>query len=198
MNVYTIVPFTDHKKMSSFCSKWSINASKLIQQYAKDHSLDWYNTKWKNKSKDIFFFIRTKAPKGSKGNIWFMSKPTNYAYDKSVGKLKASRKRIPKKVQIKPVHAYGRWFKPKTYQPPVDNINTSISNINTGSNRFFVSKTSHNKSRKYKKPMLWYQDNKGTVGPVNLKEQLADKIAEDPETYEIIMKAFNMTLEAFS
>lgn len=198
MNVYTIVPFTDPKKLSSFCSKWSVNASKLIQQYAKDHSLDWYNTKWKNKSKDIFFYIHTKAPKGSEGNIWFMSKPTNYAYDKYVGKLKVNRKRIPKKIQVKPVHAYGRWFTPKTYTPNVNVVNTSISNINTGSARFFVSKTSHNKSHTYKKPMLWYQDNNGTVGPVNLKEQLADKIANDPETYEIIMKAFNMTLEAFS
>lgn len=198
MEIEKIIPFTDKKKLMSFYSKWSINASKLIQQYAKDHSLDWYNTKWKNKSKEIFFFIRTKAPKGSQGNIWFMGKPVNYAYGKSVGKLSASRKRIPKKMHISPIHAYGRWFKPKTYSPSVTGIDSSISNIDTGTKRFFVSKTSHNRTHKYKKPMVWYQTADGTNGFLNLKEQLSDKIANDPETYALIMQAFDVTLSEFT
>ena len=95
------------------------------------------------------------------------------------------------------MNAYGRWFKPKTYTPPIANIDSSISTIDTDGKRFFASKTSHDKTHKYKKPMVWYQNNYGTVGFVNLKEQLADKVAEDLESSGIIMEAFEMTLESF-
>lgn len=198
MDTEMFYPFSDKKKLQLFYRKWSVNASKLIRKYAMDHSLDWFNTKWRNKSKEIFFYISSKDPKGNNGNIWFMSKPTNYAYAKTVGKIKASRKAIPKKVKVKPVHAYGRWFKPKTYTPQIDNIDASISTIDTDGKRFFASKTSHDKTHKYKKPMVWYQRQDGKVGFVNLKEQLADKVAEDLETSGIIMEAFEMTMESFN
>ena len=63
-----------------------------------------------NKSKDIFFYIRTKAPKSFIGNIWFTSKPINYAYAKSAEKFSATRKAIPKKFKVKPVNYNSKWF----------------------------------------------------------------------------------------
>ena len=45
------IGISNNKQLKKFYSKWSINASKLIQQYAKDHSIEWFNTKWRNKSK---------------------------------------------------------------------------------------------------------------------------------------------------
>ena len=47
--------------------------------------------------------------------------------------------------------------------------------------------------------MLWYQTKIGKeVGPVLLKEQLSDKIAEDPEMYNLIQQAFGQTLNEFN
>lgn len=198
-NALELLNINDNKKLKQFYAKWSVYASKLIQQYAKDHSIEWYNTRWKNKSKEIFFYIRTKAPKTFIGNIWFASKPTNYVYAKSAEKFSATRKAIPKKFKVKPVNYNSRWFTPKKYSPNVTNVDTTISNINEGPKRFFVSKTSHNKTHKYKKPMLWYQNtDTKEIGPVTLKEQLSDKIANDPETYKLIMEAFEKTIADFT
>ena len=196
----SVIGISDNKQLKKFYSKWSINASKLIQQYAKDHSIEWFNTKWRNKSKEIPFFIRTKAPKGSIGNIWFASKPTNYAYGKGIPKLKVSKKAFSKKTKRKPVRdSNGKWFTPKKYKPDIYNINKLLADIPDVPSRFFVSQTSHNKSHKYKKPMLWYQTKIGKeVGPVLLKEQLSDKIAEDPEMYNLIQQAFEQTLNEFN
>ena len=55
MDTEMFYPFSDKKKLQLFYRKWSVNASKLIRKYAMDHSLDWFNTKWRNKSKEIFF-----------------------------------------------------------------------------------------------------------------------------------------------
>lgn len=198
-DTFKLLNIKDNKQLKQFYTKWSINASKAIQQYVKDNSLQWYNTRWKNKSKDIFFYIRTKAPKSFIGNIWFTSKPINYAYAKSAEKFSATRKAIPKKFKVKPVNYNSKWFTPKKYSPNITDIDASISNISEGPKRFFVSKTSHNKTHQYKKPMLWYQNTvTKEIGPVTLKEQLADKVAKDPSTYKIIMEAFEKTLTDFS
>ena len=185
----------DMKKLRKFYSQWSVNASKLIKQYAIDHSLSWFNTQWRNKSKEIPFYIRTKAPKSFIGNIWFASRPTNYIYAKSVGRMKETRKAIPKGKR-KPVNANGKWFMPKKYKPDVTVLNSTLTESVPEPARFFLSKTSHNKTHKYKKPMLWFQ-NKNTrdVGFVNLKDQLSDYIAQDPDTEKIIYDAFEQTIE---
>ena len=117
----------DKKELKKFYARWSVNASKLIQQYAKDHSLNWFNTRWKNKSKDIPFYIRLKAPKSFLGNLLFASKPTNYAFGKGAGKLTATTKKFPKHFKVKPINAYGRWFTPKKFKPDFDNINTMVA-----------------------------------------------------------------------
>ena len=188
----------DNKQLKKFYSKWSVNASKLIKKYAQEHSLNWFNTKWKNKSKEIPFYIRLKAPKSFIGNIWFASKPTNYAFGKGISKYKVVQRPFPQDFKVKPVNAYGRWFTPKTYKPDIPDINKTIASNDEGSCRYFVSQTSHSKSHKYKKPLLWFQDRSTKkVGPVTLKEQLADKISNDNETYNLIMDAFNMTVQLF-
>lgn len=183
------------KQLKKFYSKWSVNASKLIKQYAVEHSLEWYNTKWRNKSKEIPFYIRTKAPKSFIGNVWFASRPANYAMDKSVGKLSAKHKIIPKKTDRKAVNVNGKWFTPKTYSPNIENVNTAITENGEDAARFFVSKTSHNKTRKYKKPLMWYETKAGNVAPLNLQEQLADHIYEDPALSDILLQSFKQTLE---
>ena len=157
------VPFkvADRKQLKQFYAQWSITASKLIQQYAKDNSLKWYNTKWRNKSKEIPFYIRTKAPNTFLGNIWFASSPVNYA-----------------------------WFTPKKYKPDIYNINRSLIEPVDEPVRFFASKTSHNKTHKYKKPLLWYHSkNTNEIAPVTLRKQLADEIYHDPETSKLILEA---------
>lgn len=188
------------KELKKFYSKWSISASKAIQQYAKDHSLEWFNTKWKNKSKIIPFYIRTKAPKSFTGNIWFASRPTNYAMGKGVERLKATRKAIQKGTKVKPYKSNGKWYTPKKYKPDIKNLEYQLADIdNASSKRFFVSKTSHHGTHKYSKPMLWFQDrNTKKVGFVNLKEQLSDKLIKDDELYKIILNAFEETVEGVS
>lgn len=187
----SLLNIKDSKSLKKFYAKWSITASKLIQQYAKDHSKDWFNTAWNRKSKDIPFYIRLIAPKSFTGNVWFASRPTNYAFSKSAGKLSMKRKVLPRGIHAKPVYAYERWFIPKSYKPDYNNINRALTEIEEPS-RTFISKGP------YKKPLLWFQ-NKRTkkVGPVTLKEQLADKIADDPETYNLILEAFQMTLDQY-
>lgn len=184
----------NNRQLAKFYRLWSINASKLIKQYAQDKSLDWFNTKWRNKSKEIPFFIRTKAPKSFKGSIWFSSRPVNYAYAKGAQKF-ATKKRIPRKTEVKPVFANGRWFTPKSYSPNINNIERSIIEDAPANTRFFASKTSHDKAHKYKRPQVWYQTKSGDIGYVSLKEQLGDKIYLDDETYRIISDAFTSTLE---
>lgn len=190
-----LLEITNNRILKKFYAQWSVNTSKLIKQYAAQHSLEWYNTKWRQKSKEIPFYIRTKAPKTFLGNIWFASSPTNYAYARSVSKLKTTRKAIPKRIKVKPVFAYGRWFTPKKYVSDIVDVDKNIiDNINDNV-RFFASKTSHEKTHKYKRPLLWYQDrNSKYVAPVTLKEQLADHIAEDPSIENLIMKAFEQTV----
>ena len=194
------VPFkvADRKQLKKFYAQWSITASKLIQKYAKDNSLKWYNIKWRNKSKEIPFYIRTKAPNTFLGNIWFASSPVNYAYDKDSPKLKTTYKAIPKKIRKKPVNANGKWFIPKKYKPDIYNINRSLIEPVDEPVRFFASKTSHNKTHKYKKPLLWYHSkDTNEIAPVTLRKQLADEIYHDPETAKLILEAFETCISKF-
>ena len=188
----------DKKQLKQFYAQWSITASKLIQQYAKDNSLKWYNVKWRNKSKEIPFYIRTKAPSTFLGNIWFASSPVNYAYAKNAQKLKATYKAIPKKIHTKPVNANGKWFTPKKYKPDIYNIDQSLIEPVDGPVRFFASKTSHNKTHNYKKPLLWYHSKStNEIAPATLRKQLADEIYNDPETSKLIMNAFEICISKF-
>ena len=188
----------DKKQLKQFYAQWSITASKLIQQYAKDNSLKWYNVKWRNKSKEIPFYIRTKAPSTFLGNIWFASSPVNYAYAKNAQKLKATYKAIPKKIHTKPVNANGKWFTPKKYKPDIYNIDQSLIEPVDGPVRFFASKTSHNKTHNYKKPLLWYHSKStNEIAPTTLRKQLADEIYNDPETSKLIMNAFEICISKF-
>lgn len=189
-----LIGISDNKQLRKFYSQWSVNASKLIKKYAAAHSLEWYNTKWRQKSTEIPFYIRTKAPRSFLGNIWFASRPTNYAFAKGVPKYKTTRKAIPKNMHVKPVKAYGRWFKPKKYCPDIESINASLTEQIENSSRMFATKTTHNGTRKYKRPLVWFQNHKKDIGLVNLKEQLSDHIAEDPDTYQLILQAFAQTV----
>jgi hypothetical protein len=183
-------------QLKKFYSLWSINAAKLIKTFVEDKSIQWYNVKWRNKSKQIHFYIRTKAPKGSTGNVFFASRPINAAYSIDSTLPKPSYIKLPKG-HVSPVLSNNKWFTPKKYKPDVHNIDTSEVNMPDGNNRFFVCKTSDNKTKKYKKPLLWYQ-NKSTkkVGFVTLKEQPADIVNTSYETYQYIYQAFNDTVEA--
>lgn len=193
---FEALEISNNTQLKKFYSLWSINASKLIQQYAKDNSLQWYNTKWRKKSKEIPFYIRTKAPKSFIGNIWMMSGSVNYAYAKDAPKYPYKYKPFPKGIHKKPVNAGGKWFTPKKYKPDIKNINLSGSNIEFSNSRCFASKTSHNKWNVYKKPLVWYQDKTyNIVGPVALEFQLADEIIEDASTYRLITEAFEQTVE---
>lgn len=190
------IGISNNKQLKKFYAQWSVNASKLIQQYAKEQSIQWYNTAWRNKSKEIPFYIRMKAPKSFTGNIWMASSPVNYAYAKDASKYKDKPKAFPRGTHVKPVNAGGKWFTPKKYKPDIKNINISETDLTGQDLRFFASKTSHNKTHKYKKALVWYQ-NKMTkeVGPVNLEEQLADKIMDDSMAYTLIQEAFEQTVE---
>ena len=190
------IGISNNKQLKKFYSQWSVNASKLIQQHAKEKSIQWYNTAWRNKSKEIPFYIRTKAPKSFTGNIWMVSSPINYAYAKGASKYRDKPKAFPKKVHVKPVNVGGKWFTPKRYKPDIKDINLSETDLAGQDVRFFASKTSHNKTHKYKKALVWYQD-KATkeVGPVTLEDQLADKIMDDATTYTLIQEAFEQTVE---
>lgn len=190
------IGISNNKQLKKFYSQWSVNASKLIQQYAKEKSIQWYNTKWRNKSKEIPFYIRMKAPKSFMGNIWMASSPINYAYAKDASKYRDKPKAFPKGAHVKPVNMGSKWFTPKRYKPDIKDINLSETDLAGHDVRFFASKTSHNKTHKYKKALVWYQDKTTKeVGPVTLNEQLSDRIYGDPETYNLIMKAFQMTLQ---
>ena len=190
------IGISNNKQLKKFYTQWSVNASKLIQQYAKEQSIQWYNTAWRNKSKEIPFYIRMKAPKSFTGNIWMVSSPVNYAYAKDASKYKDKPKAFPKGAHVKPVNTGGKWFTPKKYKPDIKDINISETDLAGQDVRFFASKTSHNKTHKYKKALVWYQ-NKMTkeVGPVTLDEQLADKIMDDSTTYTLIQEAFEQTVE---
>lgn len=191
MNIeYQLLMIENNKQLKKFYSIWSVTASKLIKKYAQDNSIQWYNTKWRQKSKDIPFYIRTKAPKSFKGNIWFASRPVNYAFKNGVGKFKP-RKKLPRKAKnIKPVFAYGRWFKPKSYSPDIT-INNNLTNVPSGA-RVFASKSTS--KTKFKRPLLWYvKDNK--VKPVTLNEQMSDILIRDDAIYGLINEAFNTTVK---
>lgn len=190
------IEISNNKQLKKFYAQWSMNASKLIQQYAKEQSMQWYNTAWRNKSKEIPFYIRMKAPKSFTGNIWMASSPVNYAYAKGTPKYKDKSKAFPKGTRVKPVNIGDKWFTPKKYKPDIKGINISETDLAGQDVRFFASRTSHNKTHKYKKALVWYQ-NKVTkeVDPVTLEEQLADKIINDPTTYVLIQEAFEQTIE---
>ena len=194
METLETLGITSRKQLKKFYSQWSVNASKKIKKYAQDHSLTWFNTKWRTKSKEIPFYIRTTAPKGFTGNIWFASSPVNYTFGKGVQKLSDKYKPFPKRFKVKPVRANGRWFTPKRYKPDVKDLDSRLAEVQ-GFDRFFVSKTSHGKSHKYKRPMLWGQDKSTrAVLPILLKEQMGDFIIQDPELERMIMEAFEETV----
>lgn len=185
----------NNKQLYKFYKQWSVNASKLIKKYATEHSIDWYNTAWRNKSKEIPFYIRTKAPKSFIGNVFFASNPPNYAVDKSVGNLDGTYRVFPVGEKRKPALAGSKWFMPKTYKEDVKDIDQSIINSIGVPARFFVSQTSHNKTHKYKKPMLWYQSKSDrSVAPVTLKEQMSDYVAYDTIAKGLIEEAFELTV----
>ena len=50
METLETLGITNNKQLKRFYSQWSVNASKKIKKYAQDHSLDWFNTKWRAKS----------------------------------------------------------------------------------------------------------------------------------------------------
>ena len=164
------IGISNNKQLKKFYAQWSVNASKLIQQYAKEQLIQWYNTAWRNKSKEIPFYIRTKSPKSFVGNIWMSSSPVDYTYAKGAPKYKDKSKVFPKHTRVKPVNTGNKWFTPKKYKPDIKGINISETDLAGQDVRFFASKTSHNKTCKYKKALVWYQ-NKITkeVGPVTLE-----------------------------
>lgn len=189
------IGINNKKQLKKFYKLWSTLLSSKVKKYAQDHSIQWFNTKWRAKSKELPFYIQP-VTKSAIGGIWIASKPVNYAFGKCIGKLSDKYKRFPKRMKVKAVNTSGRWFTPKRFKPDVKGIDTNLAETR-GLHRFFVSKTSHNKTHKYKKPMLWGQERSTkAVFPVFLKEQMADYVVNDPAINTLILEAFNEVVES--
>lgn len=183
------------KQLKKFYKLWSSTLTAKVKKYAQDHSIQWYNVKWRAKSKELPFCIQP-VTKSEIGGIWIASKPVNYAFGKNVGRLSDKYKRFPRRMKVKAVRANGRWFTPKRFKPDVKGIDPNLAETR-GLHRFFVSKTSHNKSHKYKRAMLWGQERSTkAVFPVFLKEQMADYVVNDPAINALILEAFNEVVES--
>ena len=184
------------KQLKRFYTQWSINSSKIIKSYVENESSKLYNVRWRNKSKEIPFYIRLKAPRSFIGSVWFVSRPVNAAYLKGKN-YKLQRKLLPKSIKRAPVKGSQGWFVPKKYKPDVRDIlfNELDPEIPVNTSRFFLSKTSHNKTHKYKKPLLWYQNKTDkNVAPAMLAEQLGDLLYYDPKLYDMIREGFDQTV----
>ena len=184
------------KQLKRFYTQWSINSSKIIKSYVESESSKLYNVRWRNKSKEIPFYIRMKAPRSFIGSVWFASRPVNATYLKGKN-YKPQRKLLPKSIKRVPVKGSQGWFVPKKYKPDVRDIlfNELDPEIPVNTSRFFLSKTSHNKTHKYKKPLLWYQNkNDKKVAPAMLAEQLGDLLYYDPKLYDMIRQGFDQTV----
>ena len=184
------------KQLKRFYTQWSINTSKIIKSYIESESSKLYNVRWRNKSKEIPFYIRLKAPRSFIGSVWFASRPVNATYLKS-NNYKPKKVAIPKSIKRVPVKGSQGWFVPKKYKPDVRDIlfNELDPEIPVNTSRFFLSKTSHNKTHKYKKPLLWYQNkNDKKVAPAMLAEQLGDLLYYDPKLYDMIREGFDQTV----
>ena len=184
------------KQLKRFYTQWSINSSKIIKSYVESESSKLYNVRWRNKSKEIPFYIRLKAPRSFIGSVWFASRPVNATYLKGKN-YKPQRKLLPKSIKRVPVKGSQGWFVPKKYKPDVRDIlfNELDPEIPVNTSRFFLSKTSHNKTHKYKKPLLWYQNkNDKKVAPAMLAEQLGDLLYYDPKLYDMIRDGFDQTV----
>lgn len=189
------IGINNKKQLKKFYKLWSSTLTAKVKKYAQDHSIQWYNVKWRAKSKELPFYIQP-VTKSAIGGVWIASKPVNYAFGKGIPKLNDKYKRFPKRMKVKAVRANGRWFTPKRFKPDVKGIDTNLAETR-GFDRFFVSKTSHNKSHKYKKPMLWGQERSTkAVFPVFLKEQMADHVVNDPAINALILEAFNEVVES--
>ena len=184
------------KQLKRFYTQWSINSSKIIKSYVESESSKLYNVRWRNKSKEIPFYIRLKAPRSFIGSVWFASRPVNATYLKGKN-YKPQRKLLPKSIKRVPVKGSQGWFVPKKYKPDVRDIlfNELDPDIPVNTSRFFLSKTSHNKTHKYKKPLLWYQNKTDkNVAPAMLAEQLGDLLYYDPKLYDMIRQGFDQTV----
>lgn len=184
------------KQLKRFYTQWSINSSKIIKSYVENESSKLYNVRWRNKSKEIPFYIRLKAPRSFVGSVWFASRPVNATYLKGKN-YKPQRKLLPKSIKRVPVKGSQGWFVPKKYKPDVRDIlfNELDPDIPVNTSRFFLSKTSHNKTHKYKKPLLWYQNkNDKKVAPAMLAKQLGDLLYHDPKLYDMIRQGFDQTV----
>lgn len=182
------------KQLKKFYKLWSNTLTAKVKKYAQDHSLQWFNVKWRSKSKEIPFYVNP-VTKSAIGGIWIASRPVNYAFGKGIGKLNDKYKRFPKRKKVKAVNTSGRWFTPKRFKPDVHGIDTTLAETR-GLHRFFVSRTSHNKTHKYKRPMLWGQERSTkAVFPVFLKEQMADYVVNDPAINALILESFNEVVE---
>ena len=184
------------KQLKRFYTQWSINTSKIIKSYVENESSKLYNVRWRNKSKEIPFYIRLKAPRSFIGSVWFASRPVNATYLKGKN-YKPQRKLLPKSIKRVPVKGSQGWFVPKKYKPDVRDIlfNELDPEIPVNTSRFFLSKTSHNKTHKYKKPLLWYQNKTDkNVAPAMLAEQLGDLLYYDPKLYDMIRQGFDQTV----
>ena len=184
------------KQLKRFYTQWSINSSKIIKSYIENESSKLYNVRWRNKSKEIPFYIRLKAPRSFIGSVWFASRPVNATYLKGKN-YKPQRKLLPKSIKRVPVKGSQGWFVPKRYKPDVRDIlfNELDPDIPVNTSRFFLSKTSHNKTHKYKKPLVWYQNKTDkNVAPAMLAEQLGDLLYYDPKLYDMIREGFDQTI----
>ena len=184
------------KQLKRFYTQWSINSSKIIKSYVETESSKLYNVRWRNKSKEIPFYIRLKAPRSFIGSVWFASRPVNATYLKGKN-YKPKKVVIPKNIKRMPVKGSQGWFVPKKYKPDVRDIlfNGLDPEIPVNTSRFFLSKTSHNKTHKYKKPLLWYQNKTDKiVAPAMLAEQLGDLLYYDPKLYDMIREGFDQTV----
>lgn len=193
-NRFFIVPASISKDRR-FYRRWLKLASDKVQKIARESSQDAFKIRWRKSSKELPFYVRTRTLKES-GVLWFASRPVNYALSRFVPKISVKWFKFRRGAKIKPVLNGGRWFTPKKYKPDVVPSDASLTLPNDAT-RFFASKTSHEKTRRYKFPFVWYQTAEKDIEPLLLREQLSDLVYNDDGFDDAIYAAFVETVKEF-
>lgn len=180
---------------NKFYKTWCEIARKDMQAYAREHAAELVQTdKFDDRT------LARKVPLKSKyrvygkyAELYVWSYPTNYVFKVGKKNVPSNWLKFKKDQARKPVRgSNGKWFTPKKYKKdvPKDVISSdySVELQGTGAKRFFTSKTSHNKTRKYGMPFVWYQTGKGKVKPLQLRQQIADTIMQKTDIINTILE----------
>lgn len=183
---------------NKFFHRWCEIARKDLQKYAKENLTNWYKGASKSDGKKIPLKSKYKIH-GKYAELYIWSSPTNYVFH--IGKSNVPSKwiKFKKKDKRKPVKgASGQWFRPKKYKKDIKDIDTQVTDTLTDRpKRYFTSKTSHNKTRNYKLPFVWYQTYNNEVKALELRMQVADEVMQrDTDVRQIVKDAFAKAIDA--